>query len=79
MAAEPFRVVREGSLAVWKRASRPPAISTEKVFLLLLTGNSLLEISSLTDLTSRFSHLHHNSSSNFSLAWPILHELPSPL
>lgn len=66
-AAEPFGVIREGSLAVWKGASRPPATSTKTVLPLLLTGNSLLEITS-TDLTSHFSYLHHNSSSNFSLA-----------
>lgn len=53
--------------------------STKEVFPLLLTGNSLLEISSSTDVTLHFSHLHYISSSNFSLAWPMSHELPSPL
>lgn len=30
VAAEPFGVIREGSLVVWKGASRPSAISTKK-------------------------------------------------
>lgn len=32
VAADPFGVIRECSLAVWKGASRPPAISTKKSF-----------------------------------------------